>query len=191
MMSRTRDLTLPLALAALALLAMAAALLAMGRLPICACGYVKFWHGDRLTGPENSQHLFDWYSFTHILHGIGFYWLAWLFARRAPLAWRFAAAVALEAGWEVFENSAMIIERHRAVTVSHDYYGDTVVNSVGDVLAMAAGFVLAARLPVAATIVLGLAIDALLTAMIRDGFFLNVLMLVWPLDAVRAWQAGG
>jgi hypothetical protein len=189
--SRTRDLTLPLALAALAGLAMAAALLAMGRLPICACGYVKVWHGDRLMGPENSQHLLDWYSATHILHGIGFYWLAWLVAPRAPLAWRFAGAVGLEAAWEVFENSAMIIDRYRAVTISFDYYGDAVVNSVGDVLAMAAGFVLAARLPVAATVLVGLAIDAAVTLMIRDGFFLNMLMLVWPLDAVRAWQAGG
>ncbi len=188
-MTLSRSALAPL-LAGLALIALTAIiLLAMGRVPICTCGEIKLWTGD-VVSADNSQHLADWYVPSHIIHGMLFYGLFHLATPRLPLGWRAVGAIVIEAAWELVENSPWIIDRYREATIAVGYTGDSVINSVADIGWMLFGFWLALRLPVAVTIALAIAMEIGTAIVIRDNLTLNVIMLVWPIDAIRDWQQG-
>ena len=172
-----------------------AILLAMGRNPICECGTVKLWHGV-VQSSENSQHLTDWYAPSHFTHGLIMYFFAWLLWKKwklfggRPIRWALPIAVAVEAAWEIMENTPMVIDRYRAVTVSFGYSGDSVVNSLGDIGWMIVGFLAASRIPAWTSVALAVFLELLTLWTIRDNLTLNVVMLFWPIEAIRQWQGG-
>jgi hypothetical protein len=170
------------------LAAAAAILLGMGRNPICTCGSVDLWVGAR-DSPKTSQMLADWYSLSHIVHGLLFYALLWLIARRWPVEWRFLAALMVEASWEVTENTPFVIDRYRATTAAIGYTGDSVINSLSDILMMMLGFLAARKLPVRASIVLLIVLELVPLFVIRDNLALNIWTLLAPNKTVQAWQA--
>ena len=162
---------------------------AMGHDWICPCGTVKLWNGVT-NSAENSQHLTDWYTPSHVIHGILFYGILRLVVPRWPIGARALVALIVEASWEVAENTPFIMDRYRTATISLSYFGDSVINSTSDILAMLVGFWLASKLPVWASVVFVVAMELIIGAIIRDNLTLNIIMLVWPLDAIKAWQAG-
>lgn len=180
----------------LVLAATLAVLFAMDRPPICECGTVKLWHGV-VQSAENSQHLADWYTPSHVIHGLIFYamshllWRRWKLLGGKPVRYALPIAVALEAFWEILENTPMVINRYREVTVSWGYAGDSIVNSMADIGWMVAGFLLASRLPVWASVALVIVFELFTLMMIRDNLTLNIVMLLWPIEAIAQWQGMG
>lgn len=171
-------------------LAATVALLAMGRNPICACGTIDLWVGAR-DSPKTSQMLADWYSFSHIVHGLIFYGALWLIARRWPIERRFLAALLVEAAWEVIENMPMVIDHYRSTTAALGYTGDSVINSLSDIAMMCLGFLLARKLPAWASVALLIALELAPLLVIRDNLTLNIIGFLVPDPAIQAWQAGG
>jgi Protein of unknown function (DUF2585) len=191
--SAVHRLSIPGALLiSLIVVAIAAGILyAMGRIPMCKCGTIKLWHPGR-GDSEVSQHLADWYTYSHVLHGIIFYWLLSVVAKgRLSVAARLVIAMGIEAAWEIFENTPFIINRYRAQTISRDYFGDSVVNSVADMVAMLVGFLIAYRLPAWVTVCLLIATEVILLLLIRDNLILNIVMLIHPVAWIKQWQLGG
>lgn len=175
-------------LAFVIVVAAAAIELAMGRHPTCTCGTIDLWVGAR-DSPKTSQMLFDWYSLSHVVHGLLFYAALWLVARRLPVEWRFVVATLIEASWEVIENTPFVINRYRATTAALGYSGDSILNSMSDIAMMALGFLLARKLPVWAAIALVVGLEVIPLFAIRDNLTLNVWELIAPSKALEAWQA--
>lgn len=164
-------------------------LAAMGRLVICSCGQIKLWYPDA-SGPETSQHLTDWYTTSHFLHGLAFYAILRLLAPKAPFWLSLSLAVGLEAIWEIAENTPMVIDRYRQGALAEGYFGDSVVNSLADTVAAIVGFLFARTAPAWLSLVLFIAIELFLAYMIRDNLTLNIIQLIHPTEAVSRWQTG-
>ena len=162
-------------------------LVLLGQPIICPCGYVKLWHGNVLSA-GNSQHITDWYTFSHIIHGFCFYLMMWFMFPRMPIKWRFLFSFGIETGWEILENTAWLIHIYRNQALAVGYSGDSVINSVSDTVAMALGFVLAWRLPVWITVVLAVAMESFVGYFIHDNLTLNILNSVHQFDFIREWQ---
>ncbi len=171
------------------IIATALVLFSMGRLPICKCGTVLLWYGD-INGAGNSQHLVDWYSLTHILHGFLYFFLFWLIFRKKdwPLGFKLLLVVMIACGWEILENSNFIINKYRLETVSHDYYGDSILNSISDVLFAVIGYLMAFKLRPWLSVIFVIAIEILLAYFVRDNLTINIIMLIHPVEAIKLWQ---
>jgi Protein of unknown function (DUF2585) len=180
----------PLVAAAAIVLAQVVVLVAFGQPLICTCGTVRLWQGV-VVHPETSQQLSDWYTFSHVIHGCLFYALLWLVAPRMPVLWRFALAIGIEVGWEVLENTPMVIERYRQSALAVGYSGDSVLNSVADTAAAALGFLFAARARLPLVIGFVVAAEIFTAVMVRDNLTLNIIQLIYPSTTISNWQAGG
>lgn len=163
--------------------------LMMGRVPICKCGFVKLWEGN-VQSSGNSQHVADWYTFSHIIHGFLFYWLARKVFPNRSVGFRLVAAVLVEGAWEILENTPLIMDRYRTNTIALEYYGDSVLNSVMDAVWMIVGFIAAWRFPVWTIVLAGVAMELFVGWWIRDNLTLNVIMLLYPFESILKWQAG-
>lgn len=172
------------------LLVFAAILFLMGRPPICPCGTISLWHGV-VQSDQNSQQISDWYSFSHIIHGFLFFGLSRLLLTRQGLGVALVLAIGVEAAWEIVENSPLIIDRYREVTMAFGYSGDSILNSMSDTLFMIVGFLAASRMRWWMTVAIAILFELFTLWMIRDNLTLNVVMLVSPVEAIREWQAGG
>lgn len=167
----------------------ALALYAFGQPWICECGYVKIWEGV-VVSAGNSQHLSDWYTFSHIIHGFLFYFGLWYFFPRMSVWQRLVIAASIEAGWEIIENTPMVIQHYREQALAAGYVGDSIINSLSDTIAMMLGFLFAWRAPVLATVAVGLGLEAWVGYSIRDGLTLNVLNFIHQFQFVKDWQSG-
>jgi hypothetical protein len=167
----------------------AAVLLALGRSPLCPCGYVDLW--GTIGTEEANQQILDWYAPSHLLHGILFYAALWLAVPWMSLGWRLVIATAVECGWEILENTDAMIQRYRESTAAADYMGDSILNSASDIAAMWVGFALARVVPVWVSVAVVIGFEVLTAIVIRDGLLLNIVMLLWPIEAIREWQTAG
>ena len=182
-----RSRVLQIVVAGVVLLLMIVLLRMQGRLFLCACGQFEIWTSDTCSA-NNSQQLFDPYSLTHVIHGFLFFYLVVLVFRRLARSWQFLLTLALEAAWEVFENSSFVIDRYRTATAALGYQGDTVVNSIGDLLCAMIGFVIAQQIGIRRSLILFALLELILILWIRDSFLLQLLMLVRPVEAIKSWQ---
>lgn len=159
-----------------------------GRVWWCRSGDLAIYINQAWNSSHTSQHLFDPYSFTHVLHGVLAFWLAGLIFSKLDISWRFLIAIVGESAWEILENSSYVIEKYRENTASLDYFGDSIMNSVGDVIACAAGFWIAVKLGWWKSLIFFVFVEIVLLLWIRDGLLLNILMLIYPIDGIKSWQ---
>lgn len=178
---------LQIAAVGVALLLMVVLLRTQGRLFLCACGHFDIWTSETCSA-NNSQQLFDPYSLTHVLHGFLFFYLVALVFRRLARSWQLVLAIALEAAWEVFENSSFVIDRYRTATAALGYEGDTVVNSIGDLFCAVIGFWIARKVGIRNSLILFALLELILILWIHDSLLLQILMLVRPVEAIKVWQ---
>ena len=165
-----------------------AILFSMGRIPFCKCGVISVWSSDVMSS-QQSQQFADPYSFTHVIHGIIFYFLLWAIFGRKLTPWqRLLLAIGIESAWEILENTPYVIERYRAATISLDYYGDSIFNSVGDIISMALGFVMAWKFPKKVTVAIVVLIEVGLLYFIHDNLTINIIMLIHPIESIKTWQ---
>lgn len=160
----------------------------MGRVPICECGYIKLFEPE-VNSPGNSQHIADWYTPSHIIHGFLFFALAWLLFRKHSVAFKLAFAVLIEAAWEILENTPMVIDHYRSATMAVGYSGDSILNSAMDTVWMALGFYFALKMPIWVTVLVAIVLELFTGWLIRDNLTLNVLMLLYPIEAIKTWQS--
>ena len=177
----------PIVAIGLILLLVIVTLRAEGRMFLCACGHFALWTSDTCSS-NTSQQLLDPYSFTHVLHGFLFFWLITLLFRRMSASWQVSLALLLEGAWEVFENTRFVIDKYRTETAALGYTGDTIVNSLGDLMCALAGFMIARKLGLLRSLIVFVLVEIVLVVWIHDSLLLQILMLVRPVGAIKLWQ---